>query len=992
MDPEDLMSRNTDVNANKRMEKEDDGANIYPLERCRVSESKNHQGSTGSSSCRHPPSAASTPTLLQDSSSMLYGDSSGTTSTAANVIIKSGPTLRYRRSGRSTAEGVFSGSSEENLPSPIEPVSSTQRREPRTAPAQPTEASLGISNPVVQRKQSLVRDLVPAGIQTTDTKPPQSQQLPLPALKVSSPTTEKLATQIKVDEDDDDNFDWEEDKEVDSGTDSAGGTGGVDPAITTPEDVCCAPFARKIHPFVTKVVKNIVILVLLLIPKVILHHVHSHHHEVIVLIEDGLPYVAVVVGLHVAYFLIRFLVMCVFKLIHKFGTVKVKIGLETHDDLVLYIGRSVWLMCLITVWAIFVHNPTCNRVKTLLELAILEGGPAAAAAEIEANGGVGGGGVELQCRRWIFWWVYRFLWGAQAMLLLYILKRYMMQVISDRLEQDNARFVELHFQGYVLDVLQKIKHPSNKFYVHHPGFHLRKFQHPGGPSSSTIGLPSSFGNNTGGRSPGPMSSRPPSPKYEKQPSTAAVVDCASRDLPSSKRSIRELLKSSFQRRRKTSNETATSKIGGDGTTVGVAAVGCDTSTNAGSIHESDKDHDSLEPLEFVRMSRKRKSLLVHSLRNKTIDNPNKKAKDLWARICPQHRNFLKREDLDAFKKDLDRVWALFGAGKEDRRITRTMFKKGIVDMVNLRKGFTSAHKTFENAMAKLDMLSSLVVFLFAVVAFLIAFDAGIQQYAVSVSSLVVGCAFVTGSSAKNAFESMIFVFVVRRKCESLPFDVGDRIELSGSYFTITTIHILTTEMKRNDGMQVISPNYVLASRHIHNLSRASDHIDNVYMDVPLFTTTRTIQRLRDRIQHFIDTEAKEDYFKIDVILNATNSHTKDGTSRACLQVLFRVHHKNKWIDPTFSPRKLKSILFLRATLNELELEDLKELLVTRRSLGDTNGTIAPPDGQNPTRWLDDPTLLIPETIQHAPHHTNFQLMPNGAEHQRCFLQSATMMQ
>jgi len=60
---------------------------------------------------------------------------------------------------------------------------------------------------------------------------------------------------------------------------------------------------------------------------------------------------------------------------------------------------------------------------------------------------------------------------------------------------------------------------------------------------------------------------------------------------------------------------------------------------------------------------------------------------------------------------------------------------GIVDLVNLRKSFTSTHKTFENAMAKLDMLLGFVVFLISVIAFLIAFDAGVQQYAVGVSSV-----------------------------------------------------------------------------------------------------------------------------------------------------------------------------------------------------------------------------------------------------------------
>ncbi|KAF9958632.1 hypothetical protein BGZ65_001291 [Modicella reniformis] len=126
------------------------------------------------------------------------------------------------------------------------------------------------------------------------------------------------------------------------------------------------------------------------------------------------------------------------------------------------------------------------------------------------------------------------------------------------------------------------------------------------------------------------------------------------------------------------------------------------------------------------MSKKRKSKLINSLRNKPIENPNKKAKDLWYRICPPHRNHLERADLEpSFKKELiDRIWKLFDPNDGDI-ITRAMFGNTIVDMVNLRKNFTSTHKTFENAMAKLNMLFNIIVLLFVIVAFLIAYDVGV---------------------------------------------------------------------------------------------------------------------------------------------------------------------------------------------------------------------------------------------------------------------------
>lgn len=113
----------------------------------------------------------------------------------------------------------------------------------------------------------------------------------------------------------------------------------------------------------------------------------------------------------------------------------------------------------------------------------------------------------------------------------------------------------------------------------------------------------------------------------------------------------------------------------------------------------------------------------------------------------------------------------------------------------------------------------------------------------------------------------------------------------------------------------------------------ADHVENIWMDIPLFSTARTIQKLKQKIQTYVEGEAVSDFHKIDVILNATNNHTKDGTSKACLQILFRVFHRSRWVDSEFAPRKLKSILFLRAALNEMEKEDLKDLIAVRRAMG-----------------------------------------------------------
>ncbi|KAG0222093.1 hypothetical protein BGW41_006214 [Actinomortierella wolfii] len=131
-------------------------------------------------------------------------------------------------------------------------------------------------------------------------------------------------------------------------------------------------------------------------------------------------------------------------------------------------------------------------------------------------------------------------------------------------------------------------------------------------------------------------------------------------------------------------------------------------------------------------------------------------------------------------------------------------------------------------------------------------------------------------------------------------------------FEVAVVHTFTVSISS----AVFAPNYVLASKFINNMTRSA----------------RTIQKLKQRILAFTEGEGSNDYIKIDVILNAINNHTKEGHSRACLQIVFRVFHRGKWLDSQFLQRKTRAILFLRETLNDLEQEDLRDLMELRRKL------------------------------------------------------------
>lgn len=331
---------------------------------------------------------------------------------------------------------------------------------------------------------------------------------------------------------------------------------------------------------------------------------------------------AVMLGLHGGYFLIQILVRFLFKLAYHCGSIRFKLKLETHDSLVPGVGRSVWLGTLALAWYLCVEKPTCALARH--------------GHESEAEESV----VDMTCRRWFFWWVTRFLAGIQLTNVLYLLKRYAMQTISDRFDQDSSRLMEAHFQGYVLEALEKIKRASKVLqggHHQHYGSHLHLNHHRWAEGSkyltwsSTNSAFASQASGNGGKS--PLVSQPNSAVDEKPP-TAGIL-AADQNPAQFKTSTWELLKNSVQKRRqkhlkrKTENNGGNATGGGggggrrgsDGSTPGgpnnaATKSRKESASPAGSILDTEKEHED-DSQEF--MGKRKKTRMIDSLRNKPIE-------------------------------------------------------------------------------------------------------------------------------------------------------------------------------------------------------------------------------------------------------------------------------------------------------------------------------------------------------------------------------------
>ncbi|KGG52527.1 hypothetical protein DI09_161p20 [Mitosporidium daphniae] len=243
--------------------------------------------------------------------------------------------------------------------------------------------------------------------------------------------------------------------------------------------------------------------------------------------------------------------------------------------------------------------------------------------------------------------------------------------------------------------------------------------------------------------------------------------------------------------------------------------------------------------------------------------------------------------------------------------------------------------SMEAAISNLNICCSIICLVLLLV-FLALLFGDFLAALTSVSSLIFGAAFMFGSSAKNIFESIIFLFVVH------PFDIGDRVFISlaggtgpvppismpsgGALFTnaspgsgalenlvVLQMHLMTTVFERWDGARIYIPNYVLATKPIINVRRSGALFDRHYLQIAFNTSTAALTALRTRISTFLAQERND--FTSQFLLNV---EFIENVNRIHLAVL--VQHRSNWQDLEAQlARRTKLLLFIKETMEELNI-------------------------------------------------------------------------
>lgn len=284
------------------------------------------------------------------------------------------------------------------------------------------------------------------------------------------------------------------------------------------------------------------------------------------------------------------------------------------------------------------------------------------------------------------------------------------------------------------------------------------------------------------------------------------------------------------------------------------------------------------------------------------------ANDLYQKLAPSNRDYLTMENFrDHFEPaDLEPAFKVFDkAGNGDVALNEV---KDVV--INLHHERICVSKSITNnnlIISKLDMVF-MAVSLFLTFTFAIPiFDVGASAVFVIFGLVWTSFGFLFQSTAKNCYESFLFVFIEHA------YDVGDRVIIDGEFLTVERVEIFTTVFRRWDNTAVYIPNCNLAGKSIQNIRRSgcqSDFIDVVFSGK---TSIDVLWLLRDKLVDFAKSDSK-DYTGFVEISN----FDLDGDK---IKVQLTVQYRSNFQEPALrATRRNKFIAILKQSIADLDIE------------------------------------------------------------------------
>ncbi|KAI9597835.1 Mechanosensitive ion channel-domain-containing protein [Syncephalis fuscata] len=262
----------------------------------------------------------------------------------------------------------------------------------------------------------------------------------------------------------------------------------------------------------------------------------------------------------------------------------------------------------------------------------------------------------------------------------------------------------------------------------------------------------------------------------------------------------------------------------------------------------------------------------------------------------------------ATNREAEEAFAIFDRDNNGD-VSRREMRDVMLRVYKERKDLASALRDMSQCVGKLDnilLVLALIIYVFMVLN--IVSGKNVATTVLPFGSLLVALSFIFGQSAKNTFDSIIFVFVTH------PYDTGDLVYVDTNQMVVTNVGLLTTTFCRTDGQLLYAPNIILSSKFIHNIRRSQNMSETIEVQVDFYTPHEKITELARRLEEFLETHmAREFVPKITININSI-----DNTNRLALTMF--IEHRSNWQDGGRRwARRTKFMMALKEIITDLDL-------------------------------------------------------------------------
>ncbi|TFL04521.1 Mechanosensitive ion channel-domain-containing protein [Pterulicium gracile] len=205
----------------------------------------------------------------------------------------------------------------------------------------------------------------------------------------------------------------------------------------------------------------------------------------------------------------------------------------------------------------------------------------------------------------------------------------------------------------------------------------------------------------------------------------------------------------------------------------------------------------------------------------------------------------------------EKVFTLFDKDSNGD-VSRDEIEMALLELHREQLSLEHSMQDVDSAVGRLDNILMTVYFFVAMLIVAVALEAQLVTLVTGAGTAILGLSWLIGGALSDVLLSIIFLFIKH------PFDVGDRVVIKGTTYTVKEIRLLSSIFLDPNGTSVQVANKVLDGEFIQNIRRSPQMSETFTFLVSYGTSFEDLEVLRHKMLHFLEKNRRDYYPSFDV--------------------------------------------------------------------------------------------------------------------------------